>query len=794
MPSIKEIMETMEYGPAPESNTDVKRWLDSHSGGISHFINGKFVAPTGPMTDVINPADDSVIATLAKGTQDDVDAAVKAARAAFSKWSALPGYERAKYLYAIARHVQKRERFLSVLETMDNGKTIRETRDIDIPLVARHFYHHAGWAELLESEYPGYQPVGVCGQVIPWNFPLLMLAWKIAPALAAGNTVVLKPADLTPLTAQAFAEICVDVGLPAGVVNLVHGDGETGSLITGHDDVDKVAFTGSTAVGRMIRKQIAGSGKKLSLELGGKSPFIVFEDADLDAAIEGVVDAVWFNQGEVCCAGTRLIVQEGVAEQFFGKLDARLQKLRIGDPLDKTMDVGAVVSHTQLKRINALVKKGEEEGAVLHQWAAELPKKGSFCAPAFFTGTEPAHTVNETEIFGPIASTMTFRTPSEALEIANHSRYGLSASIWSQNIDRAIEAGAKVKAGIVWINATNLFDAGAAFGGYRESGFGREGAREGLHEYLVATSGKKGKPRSATPLEASVSPNLGKGELPEIDITAKMYIGGKQARADGGQSYNVMGKTGIIGQAALGNRKDVRNAVEAAAKAGGWSGVTAHNRAQILYYLAENMSQRRDEFAALLSASNGSSTKAATAEVEQTIRRCFWYAAQADKFDGAVHATKSKHVTLAMPEAWGVMGIVCPDEMPLLSMMSLILPSIAMGNRAVVIASQAHPLLASRLYQVLETSDVPAGVINLITGERDVLAKTLAEHDEVAALWYCGSNENVKMVEEASIGNLKAVWTDGGFERDWRDDNQGQGREFLRRATQIKTIWLPYGE
>lgn len=793
MPSIKEIMETMEYGPAPESNAEVKTWLNSHSDGIGHFINGKFVAPSGPMTDVVNPADDSVIAKLAKGTEEDVNAAVEAARAAFPKWSNLPGYERAKYLYAIARHIQKRERFLSVLETMDNGKTIRETRDIDIPLAARHFYHHAGWADLLESEYPGFEPVGVCGQVIPWNFPLLMLAWKIAPALAAGNTVVLKPADLTPLTAQAFAEICVDIGLPAGVVNLVNGDGETGALITGHSDVDKVAFTGSTAVGRMIRKQTAGSGKKLSLELGGKSPFIVFEDADLDAAVEGVVDAVWFNQGEVCCAGTRVLVQEGIADTFYAKLGERLQKLRIGDPLDKTMDVGAVVSHTQLNRINALVKKGEDEGAVLHQSNAALPEKGSFCAPAFFTGTEPAHTVNETEIFGPIASTMTFRTPSEALDIANHSRYGLSASIWSQNIDRAIEISAKVKAGIVWINATNLFDAGAAFGGYRESGYGREGAREGLYEYLVAPA-KKGKPRAAKSIDIVVEPHLGKSDRPEIDITAKMYIGGKQARADGGQSYNVMGKSGVIGQAALGNRKDVRNAVEAAAKAGGWSGVTAHNRAQILYYLAENISQRRSEFTDLLIASSGASAKSAALEVEQTIRRCFYYAAQADKFDGAVHATKSKHVTLAMPEAWGVMGIVCPDEMPLLSMMSLILPSVAMGNRTVVIASQAHPLLASRLYQVLETSDVPAGVINLITGQRDVLAKTLAEHDEVAALWYCGNKESIKMVEEGSTGNLKAVWTDGGFERDWLDDRLGQGRDFLRRATQIKTIWLPYGE
>lgn len=794
MPSIKDLMTTMEYGPAPESPNEALDWIKQHSAGIGHYINGQFTTPEGDLADVVNPATDQVIAKLAKGTAKDVDAAVKAARAALPKWSGLAGYERAKYLYAIARHVQKRERFLSVLETIDNGKTIRETRDIDIPLVARHFYHHAGWAELLETEFAGYGAVGVCGQVIPWNFPLLMLAWKIAPALAAGNTVVLKPADLTPLTAHAFAEICADVGLPDGVVNIVQGDGETGALITGHNDVDKVAFTGSTDVGRMIRKQVAGSGKKISLELGGKSPFIVFEDADLDAAVEGVVDAIWFNQGEVCCAGSRILVQEGIAERFFGKLRARLAALRIGDPLDKTMDVGAIVSQKQLARIEALLTQGEAEGATLHRSDASLPAEGSFCAPGFFTGTNPAHSVSQVEIFGPIATTLTFRTPSEAVTLANDSRYGLAASVWSQNIDRAIDVSAKVKAGIVWINATNLFDAGAAFGGYRESGFGREGAREGMYEYLVKSDTKKAKLRPEPSSAIDVGPHVGKAARPDIDITAKLYIGGKQCRADGGQSYTVMGKQGAIGQAALGNRKDIRNAVEAAAKAGGWSGVTAHNRAQVLYFFAENLAQRREEFAKLLVASTGANAKAAATEVEASIRRAFWYAAQADKFDGAVHAAKSRHVTLAMNEAWGVMGIVCPDEMPLLSMLSLVLPAMAMGNRCVVVASQSHPLIAARLYQVFETSDIPAGAVNLITGERDALAKTLAEHDEVAALWYCGSVAGTEMVEIASCGNLKPVWSDKGVLRDWTDLDQGQGAEFLRRATQIKTIWLPYGE
>jgi aldehyde dehydrogenase (NAD+) len=787
MSTIKELMNTMEYGPAMESNSEVKAWLAGHEAGIGHFINGTFVMG-GALNDVVDPAQETVLAKLSIGGAAEVDAAVKAARKAQGPWAALSGHSRAKYLYAIARHMQKRERFLAVLETMDNGKTIRESRDIDIPTAARHFYHHAGWAELVESEFAGLGPVGVCGQVIPWNFPLLMLAWKIAPALAAGNTVVLKPADLTPLTAQAFAEICVEIGLPKGVVNIVQGDGATGALITGHEGIDKVAFTGSTEVGRVIRKQIAGSGKKLSLELGGKSPFIVFEDADLDAAVEGVVDAIWFNQGEVCCAGSRILVQEGIAERFFAKLRARMDKLRIGDPLDKTMDIGAVVSAKQLARVEALLSQGVDEGAELHRASAPLPVKGSFCAPGFFTGTNPAHTVSNVEIFGPVATTLTFRTSGEAVQLANDSRYGLAASVWSQNIDRAIEVAAKVKAGVVWINATNLFDAGAAFGGMRESGFGREGAREGMLEYLSEPT-VNGKPRPE-PAKISAAPHLADTGQGGIDITAKHYIGGKQSRADNGQSYTVLGAKGAIGQAAYGSRKDIRNAVEAAAKASAWGGVTAHNRAQVLYYFAENLEQRAEEFTDLLAASTGE--KHAKAEVEAAIRRAFYYAAQADKFDGAVHSTKSRHLTLAVPEAWGVVGIVCPDEAPLLSMLSLILPAIAMGNRTVVIASQSHPLIAARLMQVLATSDMPGGVVNLITGPRDELAKTLAEHDEVAALWYCGGAGGIAMVERASVGNLKPVWSDGGMMRDWVKD--GQGAAFLRRATQIKTIWLPYGE
>ncbi|MCU9847427.1 aldehyde dehydrogenase family protein [Defluviimonas sp. WL0024] len=785
MPTVTEILETMDYGPAPEASGEVMGWLKAR-GTFGHYIDGAFTKPakTFPSAD---PATGAELAKVAQGSEKDVAAAVKAARAALPGWSKLPGHERAKWLYAIARHVQKRERFLSVLETLDNGKPIRESRDIDIPLVARHFYHHAGWAEMLEEEFPGAVPVGVCGQIIPWNFPLLMLAWKIAPALAAGNTVVLKPAEYTPLTALAFAEICAEIGLPKGVVNIVTGDGETGAALVGAE-VDKVAFTGSTEVGRAIRKATAGTGKKLTLELGGKSPFVVFADADLDGAVEGVVDAIWFNQGQVCCAGSRILVQEGIAETFVTRLRARLAKLRTGDPLDKSTDIGAIVDPVQLARIRDLVAKGEAEGAVLHQAEGQLPATGCFFAPGFMTNVAPANIVSEVEIFGPVATLTTFRTPDEAVELANNTRYGLAASIWSENINLALDIAAKVKAGVVWVNATNIFDAGAGFGGYRESGFGREGGREGMREYLSGPV-PRAKPETAPArLDAAPVPGAPSTGTAPIDRTAKLYIGGAQKRPDGGYSYAVTGKSGQIGLAGLGNRKDIRNAVEAAHKAGGWGRATGHNRAQVLYYLAENLAAREAEFTRRLKSAG---TPKPAEEVAASIRRAFYYAAQADKFDGAVHATKSAHVTLAMPEPFGVIGIACPNDAPLLGFLSLVLPAIAMGNRVVAIPAQAMPLAATDLYQVFDTSDLPGGVVNIVTGARDELAKTLAGHDDVAAMWYCGSEEGARMVESESAGNLKLTWCPPN--RDWSGPG-GQGRDFLLRATQVKNIWVPYGE
>src|SRR5438552_2072294 len=483
--SIAEKFVTMEYGPAPEDPKEALTWLDRHERRFGHFINGAFRPPAeGGYFETADPSIGETLARVAQGAAKDVDAALRAARAALPAWQALTAHARARYLYALARTVQKHSRRLAVLETMDNGKPIRESRDIDIPLVVRHFYHHAGWAQLLESEFPGYTACGVVGQIIPWNFPLLMLAWKIAPALATGNTVVLKPAEFTPLTALAFAHICQEVALPPGVVNIVTGDGSTGEALVKHPEVDKIAFTGSTEVGRAIRKATAETHKKLSLELGGKSPFIIFEDAELDSAVEGLVDGIWFNQGQVCCAGSRLLMQESIARKLTGKIQDRMNALRIGPPLDKAIDIGAIVARVQLERIQRLVEQGVAEGATCWQPSIPVPSRGLYFPPTLLSNVHPTSVVAQQEIFGPVLAAMTFRTPREAVELANNTVYGLAACVWSESINVSLHVAAQLKAGVVWINCTNLFDPACGFGGYRESGYGREGGREGLLEYL----------------------------------------------------------------------------------------------------------------------------------------------------------------------------------------------------------------------------------------------------------------------------------------------------------------------
>lgn len=795
MTKTAEILDSMSYGPAPEQSDYVEAWLKSHADGFGFFIGGKWVKPEGEarLIESRNPATGETLARIAQAGKADVDKAVDAAARAYPKWAKLSGHQRARHLYALARIVQKQSRFLAVLETLDNGKPIRETRDIDIPLVARHFYHHAGWAQLRDREFPGYQPLGVVGQVIPWNFPLLMLAWKVAPALAAGNTVVLKPAEFTSLSALYFAELCREAGLPDGVLNIITGEGDTGAEIVNHPGIRKIAFTGSTEVGKLIRRATAGTGKKLTLELGGKSPFMVFEDADLDSTVEGLVDAIWFNQGQVCCAGSRLIVEEGVADRLVEKIKTRLSHFRLGSPLDKAIDMGAIIDPIQRQRIDSLVGQAVAEGAQKWQPAIPCPDQGCFYLPTLLTDVAPANIAAREEIFGPVLTVTSFRTLAEGAELANNTRYGLAASVWSENINRALEVAGMLKAGVVWINCTNQFDAACGFGGYRESGFGREGGREGMHEYLKLAD--EWKASGSDIIASPAGDGIDIRHVETIDRTPKNYIGGKQKRPDGGNSLVVADSKGALaGRVGEGNRKDIRDAVEAAFNAGGWSKATAHLRAQILYYMGENLSIRAEEFAHRLRSLTGQSAKAAEAEVEGAISRLFSYAAWADKYDGQVHTPPVRNIALALKEPLGVMGIVCPDTAPLLSFISLLAPAMAMGNRSVIVPSERYPLLATDFYQILETSDVPAGVVNIVTGARDDLAKTLAQHDQLDGLWYFGGAEGSAMVERLSADNLKRTWVNHGRSRDWTSDAHGEGRQFLREASQIKNVWLPYGD
>lgn len=779
--TVKEIFESMDYGTAPESPAEALAWLVDQGDRFGHFIDGAFTDPRNDF-ESRNPATGEILATLTQATLPEVDAAVAAARKAQSKWKKLGGAGRARYLYALARQLQKHGRLFAVLETLDNGKPIREARDVDIPLVQRHFYYHAGMAQLMDDEIPDREALGVCGQIIPWNFPILMLAWKVAPALAMGNTVVLKPAEYTSLTALLFADICRQIGLPKGVVNIVTGDGAVGEMITAHEGIDKIAFTGSTAVGRAIRTATAGSGKALTLELGGKSPYIVFDDADIDSAVEGLVDAIFFNQGQVCCAGSRLLIHEGIADRFHEKLRARMGKLRLGNPLDKSIDMGALADPVQLKTVQDMI--ADNPAGTHFTPPCDMPATGCFYPPTLITDLAPADRLMQEEIFGPVLVSATFRTPAEAVEMANNTRYGLAATIWSENINLALDIAPKLAAGVVWINGSNMFDAAAGFGGVRESGFGREGGWAGLTAYTRPKGRRKAlKPQRPHGGDATTGDAA-------LDRTPKLYIGGKQTRPDSGYSRAVLDKSGaILGHVPVASRKDIRNAVEAAQSAAGWGESSAHLRAQILYYIGENLSARADELAARIDALMGG--KSGKAEVEASIDRLFTYAAWADKYEGRINGVPMRGAALAMHEPVGIIGAFCPDEAPLLGLISVMAPALAMGNRVVLVASEPAPLLATDFYQILDTSDVPAGAVNILTGSHLDLAAPMAAHMNIDAVWSFSSSDISGEIERASASNLKRTWVNNGHARDW---THADSNSFLAAATEVKTVWIPYGE
>ena len=769
--SIETIFNTMDYGTAPEDRRAALQWIADHGGISGPYVNGTW----GPFRDdmpVCNPATGEKLAGMTITSADEVAAAVAAARKAQPAWEASGGPARARVLYAIARLMQKHARLLSVMESLDNGKPIRESRDIDIPLAIRHFYHHAGHAQLMPTALVDRVALGVCGQIIPWNFPLLMLAWKIAPALAMGNTVVLKPAEYTPMTAMLFANICAQAGVPPGVVNIITGDGSTGEALTA-SNVDKIAFTGSTAVGRRIQNATATSSKSLTLELGGKSPYIVFDDADIDSAIEGLVDAIWFNQGQVCCAGSRLLVHEAIADDFHHRLKARMDKLRIGDPLDKSIDVGAIVDPIQLAQIQRLVA-ANDAGETYH---ANTPvPEGCFYPPTLITGLHAADTLMQEEIFGPVLVSTTFRTQAEAIEIANNTKYGLAATIWTENINLALDIAPKLVAGVVWVNATNLFDAAAGFGGLRESGFGREGGWEGLQAYS--------KPATAIAPPASIAAFSGQGTTGEtVDRTAKLYIGGKQTRPDSGYSQAVFGAKGLLlGHAPMASRKDIRNAIQAQA-ACGWGKISGHLRAQILYYIAENLMAQATGFAARLDAMTGTTTGAS--EVDAAVDILFTYAAWADKFEGRAKSVPIRGVALAMREPVGRIAALCPDAAPLLGLVMPMAAALSTGNTITLCASQPFPLAATDFYHIIEASDVPAGAVNILTGSQADLAPHLGAHMDIDSVWCLSGEGATQAVKVKASSNIKRVWTGAAPE---------DHLSWLDAGTEIKTIWIPYGE
>jgi len=785
MNNIIKNFKNIKYGPAPEDDKDVLKWIKNLSSPNRIYINGKWtLSKSSKILQSINPSTNSKLFKLVVSSKKDVDSAVIAANKAYPKWSKLSSYKRSQYLYALARLIQKHARFLSVLESIDNGKPIRETRDIDIPLVARHFYYHAGWAVKSKDSV---KSLGVVGQIIPWNFPLLMLAWKIAPAIACGNTVVLKPAEYTSLTAIYFAELCMKAKLPNGVINIVTGDGSTGQHITNHPLVKKIAFTGSTEVGKKIIASTSNTNKKLTMELGGKSPFIVFEDADLDSAVEGVVDAIWFNQGQVCCAGSRLLIQESIEKKFIKKLKQRMEKLRVGNPLDKSIDIGAIVAPVQLKKIDSLVKKGVKEGAKLWQPSWSCPKEGLFYPPSLFTNVTPASYIAQIEIFGPVLISLTFRTPSEAVAIANNTPYGLAASIWSENINLALDVAPKVKAGVIWINSTNLFDAACGFGGFKESGFGREGGSEGIRAYTkINLPVVRGSKKTNNKIKIS---------LPMIDRTPKLYIGGKQKRPDGGYSFPLNAvNNSFICDIAQANRKDVRDSVEIAAKSFAKQ-LSNFNRSQILFYLAENLQQREKTFVDLLVALRGSSPVNASKEFSQSCERLFYYAAMADKFEGNVHNPPMRGLTLAMKEPLGVMTSILSDDSPLLNLVTVMGSVFSTGNTNIIVPGQKTSLIATELYQVLDTSDVPGGYVNILTAKENELNKTLSQHENIEGIWYFGADSAQRSeIVKNTTSNIKRYWCPEEKHIDWTNASEEFLNEFLYQSTQVKNIWIPYGE
>ncbi len=736
---IPEIMKQMEYGPARVDPAPARDWLDRHGAQFGHFVAGAFTRPGAETLAIRDPASNVQLATVARGTAAEVAAAVEAAARAQKEWAARDGHDRARHLAALARHVERNADLLSLLGALESGTPLRELRRLDLPLMVRQFDHHAGRAAVLDEDFPGLGPWGVCAELLPADASMTVLARTVAPALAAGNAVVLKPAPRAPLTTLAFAELCAEAGLPAGLVNVVAGDAETGAALAASGGVNRIGLAGSREAGRDVRRRTAGTGMGLALELGGPLRVIVCEDADLDAALEGVAEAAWLSQGRIGRAGVRVLVAEGVEDRVVARLTARMERVIVGDPLDRNTDMGAVIDTARRDRIRDQVARARAEGATIAEGRAP---EGWFHPPVLAPATAPASLLWAEGPRAPVVTVTSFRTPDEAIALANNTCDGLAAAIWSENLNLSLDLAGRMAAGVVWLNCTDALDAGVEFGGCRDSGWGRAGGDTGMRAYLRAP-----------------------------------VVAGTHAAGDRPQTADGRGIA------------DLPAAIEAAAASAGWSLRSGSSRADILRRVAGQMSDRRVELIAGL-AEAGAPPVEAEAELETAIRRVAWYAARADRIAGRAVSTEIGAQALVMPEPLGVVGLVCPAERPLLGFVSLALPALAAGNRVVAVPSGAAPTPALELCRLFGTAGMPGGTVKVVPGPRDTLARTLARHDRVDAIWYVGPAG--AMIETESAGNLKPTWIEAEGARDWMGAD-GQGRGFLERGTRTKAIWLPRG-
>ncbi|MBI2989847.1 MAG: aldehyde dehydrogenase family protein [Candidatus Magasanikbacteria bacterium] len=780
-----------KYSPAPESPKEALAWL-SREGGFGHFIGGEFTNPGVDMLDAINPATGKVLARFTQGNAADVDAAYAAAAAAFPAWSALSGAARAEYLYAFERQILKFRRDFEVLEALDTGKPFRETRLADIPVTARHFGQQATYARLFERLFPGRKPGGVVGAVYAWNFPLMLLAWKVGAALAAGNTMVIKPGDTTPVTAMYFAGICRRVGLPPGVLNIVTGNRETGKLVVAHRTPWKISFTGSTAAGASIREATAGSGKRLTLELGGKSPMVVCEDADLDAVVEAVVRSILFNKGEVCCACSRLIVHEAVMPSLVERLKRRFARIRVGDPLDKSTDMGPLNSKAQFEKVTGMIHLAREEGAEVWQPDCTLPEAGFFVRPTLLM-VDPSNSVARDEVFGPVLAVMTFTTTEDAIRLAGNTEYGLACSVWSNDTDKAHHVASRIKAGTRWVNCAEVFDGDLPFSGARRSGKGSEGGPEGMLDVTLEDY-PPAKARGARSEEAGVSLADDSG-LGVIDVTHRFLIGGALKRPDGGRSFEVLSPSGVyLGDVGEASRKDVRDAVTAASDAqASWALKGPDLRRKVLLFMREKIFLGRDRLIRELIQQTGCGMAEAREELTLTLSRLSYWASQAVNHAGRVGslADPSFEATSSY-EPVGVIGIRAPDAFPLLGLIGSLAPALARGN-TVVLVSGKHPLTAMTLVEIAQTSDLPPGVLNILTASQpDAIALNLANHGNVDSVWCWGDGALATRVEKASARDMKRTWTELDASFDWAGP-QGESLEFLRQATQVTSTFILKG-